>query len=168
MIFPTSGTQRVTFQQERAQDCFAEVKPLLEAHWQEVAPWPDLPLDPDWDLYRTVEDAGWLLAYTVRMGADLAGYAVYFVRPDVHSKGGVSATQDLLFLVPDLRVRFGARFIAWCDEQLRKAGVQIVYQGVTPRHDFGPLLERLGYERFRTVWIRRLAEQGDETHVYGG
>jgi hypothetical protein len=160
-VIPTSGQRRVTFQQERAQDCFAEAKPLLEAHWQEVAHFPDQPLDPDWDSYRAIEDAGLVRAYTIRVEHELAGYALFFVRPNLHATATLTAVQDILYVTPSLRARFGRAFIAWCDRRLHDEGVQVVCHGVPERNkNFGPLLEHLGYERINTVYARRLDQKG--------
>lgn len=147
----------VTFQQETAQGNFAEVKPLLEAHWDEVAMWPDQILNPDWDLYRMVEDAGMVRAYTVRDAGVLVGYALFFVRPNIHATHVLMAVQDVLYVMPEYRGKWGARFLLWIEAQLRQEGVGMICQGTSPRHDLGALFARLGYVQFSTTWAKTLA-----------
>ena len=149
----------VTFQREKIGECQDEIRPLLVAHWEEIAHFKDIPLDPDWEMYRQIEATGALRIYTVREDARLVGYAVFFVRAHPHYKASVQATQDILYLDPPLRKQLvGARFIAWCDAELAADGVAVVYHHVKLAFDFGPLLKRLGYEAIETVWGRRLDE----------
>ena len=146
----------VTFQQEKATERKEEVKPLIEAHWAEVAPDRDIALDPDWDAYAAAEQHDTLRTYSVRDDGKLVGYALFFVHPDQHSKGSKVATNDLLYVDPEHRTGFGAGFILWCNSQLRAEGVQVVRQHVTLLRDFGRALEALGYTMNGTLWSRRL------------
>lgn len=139
----------------------AEVKPLLLAHWAEIAHYQDILLDPDWDAYRAVEAAGMLRIYTARTegnpDAALAGYCVFVVRKNLHYKQSLQASQDILFLHQGFRGHlFGYRFVKWCDHQLRAEGVQAVYQHVKAAHNFGPMLERIGYRLVDLIYSRRL------------
>lgn len=91
----------------------------------------------------------------------LAGYAIFFVRPNPHYSGSVQAVQDVVFLNPSIRGGNGYRFIAWCDEQLRAEGVQAVYHHVKVSHDFGPMLQRQGYELVDLIYAKRLDSERD-------
>lgn len=147
----------LTFQRETLRECQEEIQPLLVAHWREIAAYQDIPLDPEWGMYAQIEQTGALRIYTVRDDGRLVGYAVFFVRANPHYKGSVQAQQDILYLDPPLRKqRIGAAFIEWCDAELRKAGAQVVYQHVKLAFDFGPMLERLGYEALEKIYARRL------------
>jgi hypothetical protein len=48
------------------------------------------------------------------------------------------------------------RLIEHADAQLAAEGVQVVFQHVKTAHNFGPLLERLGYEHVENVYAKRL------------
>lgn len=139
-----------------------EVKPLLEAHWEEIAHFKDIPLAVSWEAYRSLESRQQLHIYTVRAlepGAvgPLVGYAVYFVRPHPHYFTTLMAVQDVLYLDPDLRGEgVGAALIAFADQGLAAAGVKVVYHHVKLAHDFGSLLARQGYAPIETVWGRHL------------
>jgi hypothetical protein len=135
---------------------WAELMPLLAAHWYEIAHYPDIPLDVDVNAYEMAEHAGMLRLYTVRDDGRLMGYAVFFVRPNMHYQGSIQASQDVLYLDPAIRGGTGYRFIRWCDEQLRAHGVQAVYQHVKAKHNFGPILERQGYELVDLIYAKRL------------
>lgn len=151
---PAMTATGVTFQRERAQDCFEEALPLLQAHWKETVS-PELTLDPDWDAYRVCEDAGTLYAYGLREDGRLHGYAVYFLQPSLHSKQTHLASQDLLYIAPAYRGPLAVEFLEWVHAQLKVAGADTVTAHVSVRKDYGPLLRYLGYEQLSTFWMRR-------------
>lgn len=153
----------VRFANEPLTDAlWAETLPLLREHWREVAHYPDVPLDPDRDFYRSAESIGLLRVFTARAddgfsGTDrLVGYAVYFVKPNPHYKTSLQASQDVIYLDPSVRGGTGYKFIAWCDQQLASEGVQAVYQHIKAAHNFGKLLERQGYELVDLIYAKRL------------
>ncbi len=136
-----------------------EMVPLFVRHWREIAHYQDIQLAPSIEFYRGQEEGGVLRAYTIRTedSNELVGYCVYFVRPNPHYSGSLQAAQDVLFLAPEYRKGMvGAKFIKWCDERLKEEGVQAVYQHVKAVHDFGPMLERMGYEKVDIIYGKRL------------
>lgn len=166
------------------RELLAEALPLLQAHWSEVAHFQDIPLDVDEEAYLNADALGMLRCYTVRRETDvrrgplpstallqegiydqratwsieqrLVGYALYFVRPNLHYKTSVQASQDVIYLDPSVRGGTGYRFITWCDDQLRAEGVVAAYQHSKAAHDFGKLLQRQGYELVDLIYAKRL------------
>lgn len=135
----------------------ADIKPLLESHYEEIAHYKDIALDPDWGVYENAYKNGLLKIFTVRDSSRLVGYSIFFVRSNPHYKRSVQASQDILFLDKSLRGKFvGARFIKWCDDRLREAGVQAVYHHVKMANNFGPILERMGYKMVDMIYAKRL------------
>lgn len=147
----------IIFSQEQFRaDLWREATPLLIAHWREIAHFQDIQLDPDLTLYHAAQEAGMVRCYTARDAGVLVGYAIFFVRTNPHYRRSLQATQDVLFLDPSRRGLTGARFIQWCDEQLQAEGVQAVYHHVKAEHNFGSMLERMGYELVDLIYARRL------------
>lgn len=143
------------FQRESAAQISEEIVPLLKLHYDEIAHFKDIPLDPDYDQYQTIENAGALRVFTARDAEKtLIGYSVFFVRRNIHYKSSLQASQDIIFIHPKKR-GFGKAFIQWCDEQLKAEGVEVAYQHVKSKHNFGPLLETLGYELMDLIYARR-------------
>lgn len=133
-----------------------EIQPLLEAHWREIAQYPDIPLDPNFDQYRLAETCGQLRIFTVRLEERLVGYAIYLLSPALHYSKSLQAKQDVLYLMPEHRTgRMGRRLIEFADEHLQRDRVQVVYQHMKPAHDFSPLLKRIGYELSEIIYSRR-------------
>ena len=149
---------KVTYKRESAIDCIPELEPLFEKHWEEIAHYKDIPARPDYPTYLAADAGGFLRLYTARTeDGVMIGYAVFFVRYNIHYMDSLQAMQDLLFVHPDYRKgRVGIKLIQFCDDQLRADGVQVVYQHVKLNHDFGPLLKRLGYEPVEMIHGKRL------------
>lgn len=152
----------VKFQRESFVDMFDEAAPLLHKHWQEIAHDKDIPLEVDVDAYRQQEQYGGLRVYTARDSESnrLIGYAAFFVRANPHYKSSIQAVQDVIFVDPERRGMGGA-LIKYCDEQLKAEGVQKTYHHIKAAHNFGPLLERIGYELVDLIYCRRL-DKGDD------
>lgn len=137
-------------------DLIEEMFPLLRLHYEEIAKFKDIPLEPDQESYIALDKAGIVRAFTARDEANtLQGYAVFFVKHNLHYKSSLQAVQDVLYVNPTSR-GFGAKFILWCDKELQREGVQAVYHHVKSEHNFGPLLERMGYELVDLIYTRRL------------
>lgn len=147
----------MNFQRELATyELISELLPLFFLHWKEIAHFPDIMLEPDTDAYLRAEATGNLRVFTARDDSGEAiGYAVFFLRQNPHYKSSLQASQDILFIKPDRRGT-GMRLIKWCDEQLALEGVQAVYHHVKQAHNFGPMLERIGYEPVEYIYTRRL------------
>jgi len=131
---------------------------LWDIHWQEIAlDKAKVPLNPDVDTFRALEDAGLLLIVTARDGEKMVGYHVSIVRPHLHYKHSLSAYADMYFIHPDYRQGMtGVRLFKYLEEQLRKKGVERVFQSTKLHKDVGKLFERLGYketERLYVKWI---------------
>lgn len=144
-----------TLEQVRA----AGVEALLMRHWQEVAFYKDVPLEPDWDAYAALEAAGRLRIFTVHVRGELVGYCAYLLNHNPHYKSSWQALQDVLFVAPEHRTsKIGAHLILFAERHLRAEGVQFTYQHskASAELDIGPLLERLGYELVDTIWAKRL------------
>lgn len=146
----------IEFKLEVVDDLFEELKPLLKLHWREIAHYQDINLDPDWDFYSKAQATNCLRAYTARKEGKLIGYSLFFIKANAHYKDSLQAAQDILFIHPEHRGSLGAKLIRWCDAQLQAEGVQVVYHHVKKAHNFGPLLERMGYQLVDLIYGRRL------------
>lgn len=157
---PSTGTIRMA-RETLTRELWLEAMPLLHAHWREIAHYPDILLDVDVDAYTRCEDAGMVRCFTARQDGALVGYALFFVRPNLHYQASIQAVQDVLYLAPAVRGGAGFRFIRWCDEQLAASAIQVVYHHVKSAHNFGPLLERMGYELVDLIYAKRLDKVGE-------
>lgn len=147
----------IVFSQENYSDKLVqEMMPLWAAHHAEI-PQLKTPLEPDLRVYQAIESNGGLRVFTVRHAESLVGYQVFFVAADHHSKNQVQAVQDILYLAPEYRGTWhGYKFIQWCDARLGEEGVNVSVKRIDSQHDFGRMLERMGYTLVDLTYARRL------------
>lgn len=144
----------LTIRQEALFDVIHEVEPLLELHYQEVALHKEaIPLAPIWEKYRHLEAAGAFVLYAARDAGRLVGYSAFFINEHLHYGSTVVAHNDVIFLHPDVRRgAAGIRLIKFSEQALRERGVRKVTWHVKCQHNFGPILERLGYTAEDTIY----------------
>lgn len=147
----------IEFKQESYADCIDDLMPLVELHYDELSRDKDIPLSPRHERYIELDNNNLLRLYTIRQDKKLIGYAAFFVGHNLHYETSYQAVQDVLFIEPKFRGGIGRQFIPWCDEQLKKIGVQKVMHHVKEDIcDFSPLLFNLGYVRSDVIYTRRL------------
>lgn len=147
-----------SYAREKIKDCLDEALPLLEAHWKEVAFYPDIVLEPDREAYYAMESLGCVACFVVRdEDSHMIGYAVYFMRKSLHYKNSLQASNDIIYLNPTHRkLGLAGDFISWCDKQLKELGVQVVSHHIKSSHNWGRLIERQGYQLQDLIYTKRL------------
>lgn len=144
-------------QKESVSDIWHELQPLLEQHFEEISANPDIPLEVEYAKYEAMENAGSFILFTAREDGALIGYAAYFIAGNLHYSSSKQATQDVLFLRKDKRKGFaGIKLIKFADKVLAENGVQVVYHHVKVAHNFGLILERMGYNKVEYIYSKRL------------
>ena len=119
----------MTFQPELWSKVEPEIRGLIEAHWRELAMFKDkIPLDIDWDHYRTCEDRGILQVTTARtLNGDLAGYWISVVNIHPHYKSTKFAFQDSYFLLPQFRkANTGLGLMVEMEKNVREMGARAI------------------------------------------
>ncbi len=156
-----SSVSTASFQVEQLSSAlWVELMPLLRAHYDEIAPWDDIPLSPDFARYEALQAAKALRIVTAR-GQDwgLIGYHAAVVMRGLHYSTITQAQQDVLWLAPAYRrSRVGGDMLAFAEEQLRAEGVTMIVQHTKtwPGFDLGPWLTRRGYEPLDMLYVKRL------------
>lgn len=148
------------FQVENFRHFQPELPPLLRAHWLEVAlDHGAVQLDPDWERYFALTDAGALSCVTVREGegGPLVGYHIAIVSGHLHYKNSKHGITDVYFLSPAYRRGFtGIRLFKAVDAEMTRLGVVKRVTGTKIHLDMGPILERLGYQETEHVYTKIL------------
>lgn len=135
-----------------------EMWPLWDEHNREI-PQLGLPIDPDLQVYAQSARSGAMRIYTARVGSGwestLVGYQVFFVMKHPHRKYNLEASQDMIWLDPEVRKGMvGAKFIRWADGALRDEGIKAIHRQISAQKDFGHLLERSGYVLMDLTYAR--------------
>lgn len=137
-------------------EVFRELAPLLTEHASEIPHYKGLDISPDFSTYLNLQAAGALRLFTLRKDGRLVGYSAFIVHPHKHSKQSLQANEDLIFISKQYREGIGGyRFIKWCDGELLKEGISIIYRHVSLARDFSSLLKRLGYQEIEVMYARK-------------
>lgn len=149
----------MNFHRESVESVQEDIKELITLHFNEVAKYKDLALQPKFSIYRALEASNNLRVYTVRSDSgELIGYSVFIVSLNRHFEG-LSSSEDVLFLHPEQRGR-GMEFMKWVDEQLSSEGIEVIYRSVTTEFDFSSILERMGYLKSSVIYSKRVKLDG--------
>lgn len=148
----------VVIRVEKFVDVIGEIRPLLEAHWEEIASHRDeIQLDPDYAIYEKLDAAGILVIVAARRDEKLVGYSIFSVMPHLHYKSTVFAMNDIIYLTPAERASgIGIRLIKESEHFMRERGARLISWHIKPVLDFSPLLERMGYERKEIIMAKLL------------
>lgn len=150
----------LTYQQEFLYTVQEDCKELLDLHWSEIALNQDkIKLNPDWDMYKTLEEEGKLKIFTARDQGTLVGYFVAVVCTNMHYKDHLFASNDILFLRKEYRKGFyGIRLIKFTKACLKDDGVSVLMINTKMHQPFGRLLKWLGFKHIEQVYSVYLGE----------
>lgn len=148
------------FRRESYSSMIDGIKTLLPSHWRELARnRDDIPLDPDYDMYRRADAAGMIMALAARLDGALVGYAIYFVRPHHHYKGATWAVSDIFWLHPDYRnLGNGKALFEAVEQELRNIGCTVCHTTLKADHPAAAyVLEALGHTKIELGYSKRLS-----------
>jgi len=159
-IANTPARGMVTFQVEQNPVAVirSEGMSLLNAHWREVAQYPEVQvLDPDWQIYEQMERSGKLWVLTARDGGRLVGYIVMMLSRHLHYRSLTIAIDDIHFIHPDYRKGLtGYRMIRTTVKAMQALGVRMCTFRTKAAKDHGQLFRRLGFEPNDIVYAKIL------------
>ena len=148
----------IIYQQESLVTVKADIIPLLEKHWEEVAINKEkIKLNPDWDAYANLEDAGVLKIFTARNEDKLIGYFVVFVKSHIHYKDHLFCYNDVIFVDEEYRKGFTSpRLIKFAEKCLKADGVEVMIVNTKTHKPFDSLLVWLGYKHIENLYSKVL------------
>jgi hypothetical protein len=140
-----------------------EFTPLFEEHYETVghrdpeATGPIWKLNPDWDMYYTIQELNCLHICTVRDNSKLVGYYVNHITTLPHYKQIKAAISDLFFLSKSYRRGIiGKGLFSFMETEVKKAGAQVIKVHHKVYYDISSLLERLGYFQIEHIYSKSL------------
>lgn len=133
-----------------------EIRPLIEAHYQEIALNKEkIKLNPDWKEYARLDRAGALRCFTARKDGDLIGYFVVIVNKSLHYQDHLFAYNDVIFLAKGHRKGLtGVKLIKFASECMEAEGVSLMMVNTKVHQSFDKILERLGYNLIERVYSK--------------
>jgi GNAT superfamily N-acetyltransferase len=135
------------FQEESYLEVCEDIKPLIQLHWEQIALNKDkIKLNPDWDEYERLYNAGNLKIYTARAGHELVGYFIVGVANNIHYKDHLFANCDIIYVKPDSRAGMtGYKLISYAEKELKKIGVSVLNINTKTHTPFDKLLVRMNF-----------------------
>lgn len=135
------------FQQESFIEVCDDIKPLIKEHWEKIALNKDkIKLNPDWEEYERLYNAGNLKIYTARKEHELVGYFIVVIAPHIHYKDHLFANCDIIYVKPDSRAGMtGYKLIAYAEKELKKLGVSVLNINTKTHSPFDKLLVRMNF-----------------------
>ena len=151
----------MNYQQEFLDQVKDDILSLLDLHYNEIALNQDkIKLNPDWDVYKELEQQGKLKIFTARDNDTLVGYFVVVVGVNMHYKDHTFACNDIIYLHKDYRKGFaGIKLIKFAKKCLTEDGVSVLAINTKVHQPFDKVLERLGFNLIERVYSSYL--QGD-------
>src|ERR1019366_3074178 len=147
---------------EKPSRAWPEILPILTKHYADWAVFSDeIPCDVDLDFYGTLEMQGRLLCATLREKGKLVGYMTAFLMPYRYSKGVLTLSGDMVYIIPKYRGRFGFTKLARVildEAQRRGARLLTMDEGQSPV--VGVYLQREGF----TALSRTFAKWAGDGH----
>ena len=151
----------MNYQQEFLDQVKDDILVLIDLHYKEIAlNQSKVKLNPDWDVYRALENEGKLKIFTARDNDTLVGYFVVVVGVNMHYKDHTFACNDIIYLHKDYRKGFaGIKLIKFAKKCLTEDGVSVLTINTKVHQPFDRVLERLGFNLIERVYSSYL--QGD-------
>ena len=150
----------ISYQKETVSSFLKDAYPLFDEHHKEVSERQDLiKHDLNVKQFQVMEDRSMLEILTVRDDGKLIGYHTWILFKALHFKSVLTASSDLLFILPEYRKGlFGYKFLKWSLSVIKKRKPQRVLIGIKPKNDFSKILKRLGANHFETTYSRVLEQ----------
>ncbi len=151
----------ITYQEEIFEDIIEEIKPIIITHWKEIEINKDnIKLDCDWDRYIQLDELGMLSTVSVRSDGVLIGYITTFIIEHLHYKTHTFADVDAMYIALEYRgTGIGRELCNYAEDICKDKGVSIIMQHVKLTHNFGSLLEGIGYTKVEEMYSKYIGEK---------
>jgi GNAT superfamily N-acetyltransferase len=146
----------IEFKRESYDEVIEDIKPLLVEHWEELAAFPDVPLNPNFPFYKTAADNDFIRIYTARKDGQLIGYAIYTItKSNPHYMQMANASSDIVLVKKEHRnIGVGMGLYDFIENDLEGFVIQTNDKIAHP--ELGALMKARGYVPMTTVWTKRL------------
>ena len=146
------------YQQEFLNSFKEDAGELIIQDYEEIVHNKDLQsLDPDWGIYKILEDQGLLMIFTCRDDLKLVGYFLVIATPNLHSKGSMLAVADVIFLDKKYRTGMtGYKLFKFAEDCVRKDRFKTLHVTTTEMNPIDSLMVRMGYSKIETKYEKVL------------
>lgn len=128
----------------------------IEAHYEETELYSDqIPLDPNYDLYKSLNDAGVLHFYGAYDGSDLIGYLICITHHKAHCKDALYSVADMIYVAPEHRHGVVAQNLLnhW-EDSMREKDVSVLCINFKNHLVPNSLMDFLEFDNVETVFTK--------------
>lgn len=138
----------ITYQEEQYENILEEIKPLHVKQWNELANHKDTrPLNPNYDLYISMNRESTFRTLTVRDEGILIGYASFFISFNPHYMDWKYAVCDVYYIEPIYRSNgIGAKMVEEVEIWLKNLGINSITIQDKVNHSHESFFVKLGYK----------------------
>ena len=148
---------QIVYEDVNGLDFLDEFEQVFPEHYEELCVTKEFPLEPDYDAYRRIGQAGMLRTITCRADGELIGYIIFYIQPHLHYKDCLTAFEDLYFVKKEFRKgRVGIRLFQYAEKVLRQFGINRIVMHTKVHLDNSRLFEYLGYKWTDKVFTKIL------------
>ena len=134
-----------------------ELKKLFPAHYDELCVTKDFPLQPDYEAYKRLGEAGMLRCINCRIDGEIVGYIVFVIQPHLHYMSCMTAFEDIYFIKKEYRKgRIGIKLFQYAEKVLKGIGVNRIIMHTKVHLDHSRLFEYLGYKHTDKLFTKLL------------
>ena len=150
----------VRFEEEKFEYIIDEMKPLLEKHYDEIAMYKDqISLNPNYDLYKIMDDTGSLHILAARDGTVLVGYCVTFINYHPHYKDHVYAVNDVIYIDPGYRhTSVAPEMVSELERLMMEKGVSVMTFHMKTYKPFESLMEMMGFDKAEYMYSKYIKD----------
>jgi len=147
----------ITYSVSNAVNCIQGLKHLLDLHYEEISLIKEFPLNPQWDIYEKMDEAGKVKVILCKEENEIIGYIVFFISNHLHYADCLIAQEDIYFLKKEYRAgRVGLKMFKFAEEYLRSINVDMVKYSTKVHADKSSLFEYLEYQNTEKVFTKML------------
>jgi hypothetical protein len=133
------------------------LEPMFPDHYEELCVTKEFPLEPDYEAYKRIADAGQLVCIVCMNGMEVIGYIVFIVQPHLHYKSCLTAFEDIYYLKPEYRKgRTGIKMFKFAEDVLKSVKVNRIIMHTKTHMDNSKLFEYLGYKNSDKLFTKIL------------
>lgn len=134
-----------------------ELEKLFAEHYDELCVTKDFPLQPDYEAYKRLSEAGMLRCINCRIDGEIIGYIIFVIQPHLHYMTCKTAFEDVYFIKKEYRKgRIGIKLFQYAESVLKGIGVNRIIMHTKIHLDNSRLFEYLGYKHTDKLYTKIL------------
>ena len=130
---------------------------MCAEQWQEVESHRTYAVEPAWDAYADLQDAGHLIFLCAYDGHEVVGYAITILAPDLHYGCMLIAGNDAIFVKATARKRcYGLKLMREVEKIAQAHGAKEMVWQAKAGSSLNTVLRRRGCRMEEIVYIKEL------------